>query len=106
MLELGNCAYDTLRFLKEQKQVQPTNLPQPTVSPLVDVVRHALESVLMYTTTQLVIWLSKHEDEQQVVADMEQDENALDAGSVVPAKERDRRHKRKSMTLAIACGEA
>lgn len=99
MLELGNCAYDTLRFLKEQKQVQTSNSSQPTVSPLVDVVRHALESVLMYTTTQLVIWLSKHEDEQQVIADMEQDE-LVDAAPVIPNKDRDRRHKRKSMTLA------
>lgn len=53
----------------------------------------------MYTTTQLVIWLSRHEDEQQGVADMEQDEN-VETASIAPTKDRDRRNKRKSITLA------
>ena len=55
----------------------------------------------MYTITQLVIWLSKHEDEQQVTAEMEQDEN-VEPVSVIPTgtKDRDRRHRRKSMSLA------
>ncbi|TDL30046.1 hypothetical protein BD410DRAFT_780570 [Rickenella mellea] len=105
LLELGNCAHDILRFLVHQKPAQTAAASVTTWTPE-DVKAHTraarqvLECVLMYSATQLVMWLIKHDGEH--TGDMDLDDQAqeghrVDVGAL---KDRDRRMKRKSLSLA------
>ena len=117
LLELGNCAYDTLRFL--------VHAPTPSagskdkdLSVVSDVgkARRTLETALVYAATQLMMWLSKHDCENAHGAEMDADEAPQNEGygqgfggykadtssATLSAKDldRDRRLKRRSITLA------
>lgn len=108
LLELGNCAYETLRFLADKKQPL-IEVDRSRALSTIKVVRQLLESVVLYASTQLVMWLTKQDGEQ--VGDMELDEkqqteghgyghNADTGASTLKDRERERRMKRKSLTLA------
>lgn len=113
LLELGNCSFETLRFLTEQKLPlisKPAIKKRGNPGVLLRLqVRQTLESVLIYASTQLVMWLTKHEGEQ--TGDLEMDDqqqpeahgfgHRADNTGVVPKdRERDRHLKRKSLSLA------
>lgn len=108
LLELGNCAYETLRFLADKNQPS-IEADRSRALSTIKVVRQLLESVVLYASTQLVMWLTKQDGEQ--VGDMELDEkqqteghgyghNADVGASTLKDRERERRMKRKSLTLA------
>jgi nuclear pore complex protein Nup188 len=118
LLELGNCVYETLRLLVNKASSGPGSLGQDAVS-VADVAkaRRALESALVYATTQLMMWLAKHDDENVNSGEMDADDAPqtegygqgfgggfrADASSAPVSQkdfERDRRLKRRSMTLA------
>ena len=71
-------------------------------------VRQLLENVVLYASTQLVMWLMKQDGEQS--GEMELDEQQGDghgynhrsdlSASTLKDRERERRMKRKSLTLA------
>ncbi|EJD01706.1 uncharacterized protein FOMMEDRAFT_111741 [Fomitiporia mediterranea MF3/22] len=112
LLELGNCSYESLHFLANKKtNVLPASSVQAPKVPQygdIRIYRQALETVLVYASTQLVMWLSKHDGEQ--TGEMELDESqqpseghgyGLKADvSTTKDRERERRLRRKSLTLA------
>lgn len=108
LLELGNCAYETLKFLAEKKQATVETDRTRALS-TIKVVRQLLECVVLYASTQLVMWLTKQDGEQ--AGDMDLDEKQQTEGhayghsadanaSTLKDRERERRMKRKSLTLA------
>lgn len=119
LLELGNCAYETLRFLidREGPALASRNSASSSRTLLktqenIRVARQTLESVLMYATTQLVMWLMKHEDEHSGDVDVDEQQQQQDthghglghkadaSASALKGRERERRMQRKSLTLA------
>lgn len=118
LLELGNCAYETLRFLVS-KTPGGAGSKDKDATFVTDVgkARRALESALVYATTQLMMWLAKHDGENVHSGDMDTDDAVqtegygqgfgggyrADASSAAQSQkdlDRDRRLKRRSMTLA------
>ncbi|KAH8118849.1 nucleoporin subcomplex protein binding to Pom34-domain-containing protein [Phellopilus nigrolimitatus] len=117
LLELGNCAYETLHFLTSKKMpplsnrsLAPPSTPRAvsTLQPSVRMIRQTLETVLVYTSTQLVMWLTKHDGEQTGEMELDDPQQHSEAhgygykadASTTKDRERERRLKRKSLTLA------
>ena len=121
LLELGTCALETLQFLTSKR---PSALPAPPsvaaqkpTSPELrtDTMRstqHTLEAALVYASTQLVLWLSKNDVEQDAT-----DVDDLQNQSVGPGADghgyggradlgmsgtKERRLRRKSQSLTLA----
>lgn len=117
LLELGNCAYETLRFVVNQAPTGAGSGSEHMGISDARKSRQVLETALVYTTTQLMMWLCKHDGEHLHTGDMDTDEvpqtegygqglgggNRADTGATAPSQkdlDRDRRLKRRSMTLA------
>ena len=111
LLELGNCIYETLRLLLNR--IPPSSHRDTLLADEIAKARRALESALVYATTQLMMWLAKHDDENAFSGDMDVEDTLQNDGyvggfradaSLAPQSqkdlERDRRLKRRSMTLA------
>ena len=108
LLELGNCTFDILRFLINQRP--SPSMPAVTTSATSRAppdfksnIRSALvmfECIMLYMSTQFVMWLVKEEGE--TAGEMDLDEHADPQGHSADllAKDRDRRARRKSSTLA------
>lgn len=119
LLELGNCSYEILRTLVDKKAPPLPSLSsrastKPSASPSalqsdVRMVRQALESVLVYACTQLVMWLTKHDVEMSGEMELDDQQQPDSHGHGLRAdaspmlnkeRDRERRMKRKSLTLA------
>ncbi|THH06625.1 hypothetical protein EW145_g3956 [Phellinidium pouzarii] len=116
LLELGNCAYEMLHFLTSKKLPSLATRDPASSAPIsahsalhtnVRICRQALETVLMYASTQLAMWLTKHDGEQ--VGEMELDDPQQSEAhgygykaetNTTKERERELRLKRKSLTLA------
>ena len=107
LLELGNCAYETLHYLSSKKA--PAGSPSATPpQSSVRLYKQALETILLYASSQLVMWLVKHDGEQTVDVELEelpQQSEGVGYGlkadtSTTKDRERERRLRRKSFTLA------
>ncbi|KAI5121186.1 hypothetical protein M0805_005987 [Coniferiporia weirii] len=115
LLELGNCTYETLQFLTSEK-LPPLSARDPASSASarsalesnVRICRQTLEIALVYASTQLAMWLTKHDGEQSgemELDDLQQPSETHGYGYKADAsstkdRERERRLKRKSLTLA------
>lgn len=99
LLELGNCAFDILRYLVNQKPPASSKAPAKDTQSQIALARQLLESVLLYATSQLVMSLVKDDDE--VSGDMDLDDHAPEGGGqrVDGIVSKDRRRKRQSLTL-------
>ncbi|KAL5529911.1 hypothetical protein ACEPAF_6168 [Sanghuangporus sanghuang] len=107
LLELGNCAYETLHFFASRKTPLGST-PASSLHSEVQVYKQTLETILLYASTQLVMWLSKHNGEQSgdmELEDVPQQSEGVGYGlkadtSMTKDRERERRLRRKSLTLA------
>jgi nuclear pore complex protein Nup188 len=109
LLELGNCTLDILRNLvhrpPNQSITDPAGLSRSYTTPLgvkqgVIVARRNLEGILLYSVTQLAMWLSKPDfDRTHLDADPDdpQTMDILRADSLVAVKDR---RPRSSITMA------
>ena len=107
LLELGNCAYETLQFLTSKKPSGSSE--QSSTGNLhanIRVARQLLEVVLVYASTQLVMLLSKQDGEHSGEVEMEEAQQQGDSGhkaelnATTKERDRERRMRRKSLTLA------
>ncbi|THH29876.1 hypothetical protein EUX98_g4309 [Antrodiella citrinella] len=103
LLELGNRCVDVLRHLVDRPPSQAitplTSIPEGAldVQESADAVRVTLESALFYAVTQLAMWLAKPEFDG-TTKEAENDESMMTGES--ETKERDRKSKRQSITMA------
>lgn len=114
LLELGNCAFDILRYLVHEEKAslpnpaskldskEKSNTLAPSSSfnrkPYMISARYVLETVLMYTTTQLAMWLIKHDNESGGDVELEDATQLIETGG--GDKDRERNQRKKSTTLA------
>ncbi|KAF8967477.1 nucleoporin subcomplex protein binding to Pom34-domain-containing protein [Flammula alnicola] len=107
LLELGNRTLDILRNLVQrppgQSITDPSALSGSYTTALgvkqgVIIARRNLEEILLYSVTQLAMWLSKPDFESTPV-DADADEQAMDASRLDGTKDR-RSTARSSMTMA------
>jgi nuclear pore complex protein Nup188 len=105
LLELGNCTLDILRELVGrpggQSIAAATSVSESSESPLdvkegMSTARRHLEAILIYATTQLVMWFSKPELDTAV--DMETDDLSSDNLRVEVTK--DQKTRRTSQSFA------
>lgn len=104
LLELGNCALEVLQFLTVDASKAKDEASKTQLYSDLKMTRQALEAVMMYAVTQLVMWLSKQDNEQQP-GEMDTDDatqaEAVGHGfSADQSNTKDRRLRRKSLTLA------
>ena len=127
LLELGTCSLEILQHLTSKKpaSLPPISTAVPTSYPLgfkialIHSTRQTLETILVYASTQLVLWLSKHDVEQTgEMPDAEETQSAsvgpgtdghgygyggrADIGLGVGTGTKERRMRRKSQSLTLA----
>lgn len=108
LLELGNCAYETLQFLTSNQTPSSSSTTSDHRLANLRICRQALEIVLVYASTQLVMWLSKHDGEHSGEIEVDEPQQQTDGhgfghkAELNSTKERDRerRLRRKSLSLA------
>jgi nuclear pore complex protein Nup188 len=107
LLELGNCTLDILRDLVGRPAGQalaPTTSSSDVLEKPLDVkegiltARHNLEAILIYSTTQLAMWLSKPDMDATGTTEMETDDFAGESQRGGETG-KERRARRSSQTL-------
>lgn len=104
LLELGNCSLDVLRHLVDRPAAQAITPASGTEKALdvresVLTVRSNLEVVLLYTVTQLALWLSKPEFD---VTSREMDADDMVTDNQSPESLKERRSARRQSSLSLA----
>lgn len=106
LLELGNCTLEVLGFWANKKQSPPP--PEPVSASMksqISACRQLLESLLVYSATQLAMWVAKQDGEQpgemEIDEAQQQSESGYKSDSGVSATTKgERRMRRKSLSLA------